>query len=71
VALVADRIEEWQAVWESGPVEAVRETASHLAALRAGRIDHLLSAAVRSEPAPSQQDRAFGMCGRLETYVLR
>jgi mannose-6-phosphate isomerase-like protein (cupin superfamily) len=69
VALKADRVDSWERIWRSGPVAAAQRTGDHLAALRAGRIDHLLDAAVRSAQPP--QDRAFGMCGRLDTYPLR
>lgn len=71
VALVADRVDEWAQLWRGGAGEAVRRTGEHLAALREGRIDHLLQAAVRVEQAPAAQDRRFGMCGRLDTYSLR
>jgi mannose-6-phosphate isomerase-like protein (cupin superfamily) len=68
VDLVADRVDDWDAVWQSGPVAAVRRTGEHLAALREGRIDHLLRAGIRTEEAPTVDDRKFGMCGRLDTY---
>jgi mannose-6-phosphate isomerase-like protein (cupin superfamily) len=70
VALKRDRIESWQRIWLTGPAEAARRTAEHLTALRSGRIDHLLNADVRSAAAPAEPDRAFGMCGRLDTYPL-
>jgi mannose-6-phosphate isomerase-like protein (cupin superfamily) len=69
VALKADRVNSWETIWRAGPVAAAERTGAHLAALRAGRIDHLLDAGVRSAEAP--EDRAFGMCGRLDTYPLR
>jgi hypothetical protein len=70
VALVADRLDDWERIWTDGPVAAAERTGEHLKALRDGRIDHLLEAGVRSEHAPAEQDRKFGMCGRLETYRL-
>ena len=70
VDLVSDKVDDWDAVWKAGPVEAVRRTGDHLAALRDGRIDHLLRAGVRTEEAPAVDDRKFGMCGRLDTYPL-
>jgi mannose-6-phosphate isomerase-like protein (cupin superfamily) len=70
VALKRDRIDSWQRIWLTGPAEAARRTGEHLTALRAGRIDHLLNAGVRSATAPPEPDRAFGMCGRLDTYEL-
>jgi mannose-6-phosphate isomerase-like protein (cupin superfamily) len=69
VALKRDLVDGWEKIWESGPAEAVRRTGDHLAGLRAGRIDHLLAAGVRDAPAPPE--RAFGMCGRLDTYPVR
>jgi hypothetical protein len=70
VTLVADRLDEWEQIWADGPVAAAQRTGEHLKALRDGRIDHLLEAGARSEQAPAQQDRRFGMCGRLDTYDL-
>lgn len=70
VGLVADRLDDWERIWADGPVAAAQRTGEHLKSLRDGRIDHLLDAGVRSERAPAQQDRRFGMCGRLETYDL-
>ncbi|HKN96133.1 MAG TPA: cupin domain-containing protein [Pseudonocardiaceae bacterium] len=69
VALKADRVDSWERIWRAGPVAAAERTGAHLAALREGRIDHLLDAGVRSAEAPG--DRVFGMCGRLDTYPLR
>lgn len=69
LALKQDRLDEWERIWRSGPAEASRRTGEHLAGLRAGRIDHLLRAAVSAATPPPEQ--AFGMCGRLDTYPLR
>jgi mannose-6-phosphate isomerase-like protein (cupin superfamily) len=69
VALKREHITAWEQIWRDGPAEAVRRTEEHLNALRAGDIDHLLLADVRSAVAPPEQ--AFGMCGRLDTYPLR
>ena len=70
VALVGDRLDEWEKIWRSGPMEAARRTGEQLAALRAGRIDHLLRAGLAVRRAPVEADRVFGMCGRLDTYRL-
>jgi mannose-6-phosphate isomerase-like protein (cupin superfamily) len=70
VALVADRVAGWPDIVAHGPGEAVRRTEEHLAALRDGRIDHLLDAAVRAESAPAPDGRRLGMCGHLDTYHL-
>jgi mannose-6-phosphate isomerase-like protein (cupin superfamily) len=68
VALVSDRLDEWTARWQSGPVQAARLTGEHLTALREGRIDHLLQAGVRTIAAPDPENRAYGMCGMLDVY---
>lgn len=70
VALKAGLVDEWEKVWQAGPVAAVRRTGEQLTALREGRIDHLLRAGVRVESAPAVEDRRFGMCGRLDVYDL-
>jgi len=69
VALKRDLMDAWERIWRSGPAEAARRTDEHLTGLRAGRIDHLLQAGVRDVSAPPE--RAFGMCGRLDTYAVR
>jgi mannose-6-phosphate isomerase-like protein (cupin superfamily) len=67
-ALVSERLTDWRALVDQGPAAAVRRTEQHLDALAAGRIDHLLEAEFRSARAPEPDDRAWGMCGRLDTY---
>jgi mannose-6-phosphate isomerase-like protein (cupin superfamily) len=58
---------EWEQRWRAGAFAEALQTAAHLSHLRAGNIDHLTEAAVhRLEPPP---ERAYGMCGRLDTYV--
>lgn len=69
-ALVSGRLTEWRALVDRGPAAAVRRTQEQLDALAAGRIDHLLEAEFRSEQAPEPDDRAWGMCGRLDTYRI-
>jgi mannose-6-phosphate isomerase-like protein (cupin superfamily) len=69
-ALVADRLDDWEARWRSGPAEAARRTGEQIAALRSGRIDHLLSAGVRTMRAPDPDSRRYGMCGMLDVYPL-
>ena len=71
VALVGDKLDDWERIWRSGSLTAAERTGEHLAALRAGKFDHLLEAAVRVERAPAESDRKFGMCGLLDTYPLR
>ncbi|HEX4702008.1 MAG TPA: cupin [Pseudonocardiaceae bacterium] len=69
VALKREHVAAWEQIWRDGPAEAVRRTDEHLSTLRAGDIDHLLRADVRSAAPPPE--RAYGMCGRLDTYSLR
>src|SRR5947209_4896684 len=71
VALVGDKLDDWERIWRSGALTAAERAGEQLAALRAGNVDHLLEAAVRVERAPTEADRGFGMCGRLDTYALR
>ncbi|MBR7832849.1 hypothetical protein KDL01_06225 [Actinospica durhamensis] len=69
-ALRADRFEAWEAVWRDGALAAAQRTAGHLAALREGRIEHLLGAGLGVEASGAPEARAFGMCGRLDRYTL-
>jgi Cupin domain. len=69
-ALVVERVPEWRDLVDRGPAAAVRRTEEHLDAVAAGRIDHLLDAGLRAEQAPEPNDRAWGMCGRLDTYRI-
>ena len=71
VALRADRIDDWETVWREGSHAATERTADRLKALREGRTDHRVDAMLRSEQPPEADDRALGMCGRLDTYRLR
>lgn len=68
LALRADRLPEWEALWRDGPALAVRRTGEHLATLRQGGIDHLVRAAAQVRQAPPPAERRYGMCGRLDTY---
>jgi len=69
-ALVRERVGQWRAIVDQGPAAALRRTQQQLDALAAGRTDHLLEAGLRAEQAPEPDDRAWGMCGRLDTYGL-
>lgn len=71
VALVSDRLDEWEAIWRAGALTAATRTGEQLAALRAGDGGHLLRAGIRVERAPETTDRRFGMCGLLDTYSVR
>jgi hypothetical protein len=71
VALRADRFEAWESVWRTGALDAAHRTAGHLADLRRGRIEHLLEAGVGVESAGAPEQRAFGMCGRLDRFTVQ
>lgn len=64
VALVAPRVPEWRARWESGALAVARETGDRLDALEAGHDPGLGAARV----AEASDAPAFGMCGRLRRY---
>jgi mannose-6-phosphate isomerase-like protein (cupin superfamily) len=70
VALRRDRIAVWRRIWRDGPAEAVRRTEAHFDAIEGGDVAHLLAASLGVRRAPEPEDRAFGMCGRLDTYDL-
>ncbi|HWG23966.1 cupin domain-containing protein [Actinospica sp.] len=70
VRLRSELFDSWEKVLRSGALAAAERTADELTALRQGRIDHLLDAALRVEDAPEPAQRAFGMCGRLDRYKL-
>lgn len=68
LALVADRLPEWEQRWRAGPLAAAERTGELLAALRAGDTGRLGEARVRhARPAAP---RRLGMCGRLATIDL-
>ena len=68
-ALVRPRLSEWEDVWRAGPRAAVEATATQLAALAKGDSGHLADAVVQSLPPPPNE-RRFGCCGTLGTYVV-
>jgi mannose-6-phosphate isomerase-like protein (cupin superfamily) len=67
VRLKADLFDAWEERWRAGALAEALATGAHLSRLRAGDIGHLTEAAVHRLEAPPE--RAFGMCGRLDTYV--
>lgn len=68
VALRADRYAAWETVWRKGALAAAQRTEAHLAELRQGRIEHLLGAGIGVAGAGTPEQRAFGMCGRLDRF---
>ncbi|HJP80469.1 MAG TPA: hypothetical protein VJ914_39725 [Pseudonocardiaceae bacterium] len=71
MALVSDRLDEWEAIWRTDALTAATRTGEQLASLRAGDGDYLLRAGIRVIPAPEPSARRFGMCGLLDTYAVR
>jgi len=70
VRLRSELFDSWEQVVDAGALAAAQRTADELKALREGEIDHLLDAALRVEQPPEPEQRAFGMCGRLDRYPL-
>jgi mannose-6-phosphate isomerase-like protein (cupin superfamily) len=70
VRLRSELFGSWEQVVRDGALAAAERTADQLRALREGRIEHLLRAAVRVGQPPEPGDRGFGMCGRLDRYDL-
>lgn len=66
--LVADHADRWRDVWAAGPKAAVDQTGRQLEALAAGDARHLLDASVH-RLAPPGDERRFGCCGTLGTYL--
>ena len=70
VRLRSELFDSWEQVVGAGALATAQRTADELKALREGKIDHLLGAALRVEQPPEPEQRAFGMCGRLDRYPL-
>lgn len=69
VPLVAPKAGDWRAIWERGPLRAVRDTEAHLAALARGDSSYLTQCAgVYTLEGSAPEDRKLGMCGTLGTY---
>lgn len=67
VALKRPQLDAWRAIWQAGPLRAVRETGDHLDALNQMDINHLAEASVTALPGPAEHGR-LGMCGVLDVY---
>jgi mannose-6-phosphate isomerase-like protein (cupin superfamily) len=67
--LVRDRAAGWRHLWQTRPLAQATLTGEHLAALAAGRGDHLAEATVHTAEAASGP-RRLGMCGRLQVWDL-
>jgi len=67
--LVRERAERWRELWHDGALTQARRTGEQLADLATGHAGHLRAAAVHHGQQPPGP-RAFGMCGRLQTWHL-
>lgn len=67
-ALVRRRLDAWRARWEAGASEAARQTGAQLGRLAEGDVSHLAEARVHAR-LPEAHGK-FGMCGRLDTYLV-
>lgn len=65
-ALVADRLDAWEAAWRARALAAAEATGEQIAALRRGDVGHLARASVARIAAPEQKN--LGMCGFLAVY---
>lgn len=65
-ALVAPRLDAWEAAWRERAASAAEQTGRQIAALRQGDTRHLGEATVTRLPAPPQD--TLGMCGHLAPY---
>ncbi|GAB3002599.1 cupin domain-containing protein [Amycolatopsis acidiphila] len=66
VALVRDRLDEWEKAWREKALAAAKRTGAQIEALRRGDGSHLREATVARLAAPPES--AFGMCGYLAPY---
>ncbi|WP_316959478.1 cupin [Streptomyces sp. TRM68367] len=67
-ALVQPRAAAWRDIVAAGPAASVAASSRHIDALLEADGAHLRDAQVMAVDAPAPDDRAFGMCGRLDTY---
>lgn len=68
VSLLGPRATGWSEIVAAGPTTAALDAATAVGAVLAGRVDHLLQAAVHALPPPPDE-RRYGCCGTLGTYL--
>ncbi|MFE1958581.1 cupin domain-containing protein [Streptomyces sp. NPDC059479] len=68
-ALVRPRVVRWRERWEAGAAEAARQTGAQLDRLAEGDASYLTESRLYAR-LPAAHGR-FGMCGRLDTYVVQ
>jgi mannose-6-phosphate isomerase-like protein (cupin superfamily) len=67
-AIVAPLLDDWRGIWAAGASDAADRTDRFLAAMGAGRSDHLSAARLETRSTPDAH--AYGMCGYLDVYDL-
>lgn len=68
VGLKAPLLRDWEHRWRSGALATAERTGEHLRRMGDGDWSHLAEAGVHRLEPPAVEDRAYGMCGRLDTY---
>jgi mannose-6-phosphate isomerase-like protein (cupin superfamily) len=68
VGLKAPLLRDWEHRWRSGALATAERTGEHLRRMGDGDWSHLAEAGVHRLEPPAVKDRAYGMCGRLDTY---
>ena len=68
VRLKAPLLRDWEGRWRSGALAAAERTGEQLRRMGDGDWSHLAEAGVHRLEPPAEEDRAYGMCGRLDTY---
>jgi mannose-6-phosphate isomerase-like protein (cupin superfamily) len=68
VALVGPRATAWRDIIAAGPTKVAQDAAAAVEAVLAGHVEHLLEATVHALPPPPDE-RRYGCCGTLGTYL--
>jgi mannose-6-phosphate isomerase-like protein (cupin superfamily) len=68
VRLKAPLLRDWERRWRSGALATAERTGEQLRRMGDGDWSHLTEAGVHRLKPPDEEDRAYGMCGRLDTY---
>jgi mannose-6-phosphate isomerase-like protein (cupin superfamily) len=68
VSLKAPLLRDWERRWRAGALATAERTGEQLRRMGDGDWRHLTEAGVHRLEPPAAEDRAYGMCGRLDTY---
>jgi mannose-6-phosphate isomerase-like protein (cupin superfamily) len=68
VSLKTPLLRDWEQRWRSGALATAERTGEQLRRMGYGDWSHLTEARVHRLEPPAEEDRAYGMCGRLDTY---